>query len=201
MSAPDDKLAKPTPFAAILKQAAAAPKNTGTVGRYEKRLTGGTGNVVVADVSASMNEWSGGVRRIDVLRRSLAQVWADAPRGVPLLLVAFSSTPLVIAGPDDLPEPSGGTALHSALEAAGRYTPARTVVISDGEPDSEDAALDAADKITGAIDVIYVGDDKNRRAVAFLRKLARKGCGQYGAVNLSSGPAVLGPKIRGLLGA
>jgi hypothetical protein len=67
----------------------------------------------------------------------------------------------------------GGTNLAGALEVAARRKPRKTIVISDGLPDSEIAALEAAERMTGAIDTIYCGPDEHP-AVQFLQKLSRQ---------------------------
>lgn len=56
-----------------------------------------------------------------------------------------------------------------------------TLIITDGEPDSEADALAAAAEITGRIDVIYCGREDNRRAIDFLSRLARSTGGRADA--------------------
>jgi hypothetical protein len=56
--------------------------------------------------------------------------------------------------------------------------PARVIVISDGQPDDEAAALKAADELGCRIDVIYCGPDYDAKAIAFMQRLARLGCGE-----------------------
>lgn len=119
----------------------------------------------------------------------------------PAMLIAFSSSPVEIASAAELPEPSGGTALHLALDLAGTVRPLRTLVISDGQPDSEAAALTAAGAITGSIDVIYCGPDSDTAARAFLTRLARTGGGRYVHSDLVRSPVALGPAIRLMLGS
>jgi hypothetical protein len=185
-------LAPKDPFAALIAQAAAAPAPK-VVGRYEKRLaSAGTDQIVLADVSSSMVEAAGARTKIEVLREALATV-------PPARLIAFASTPIEIASPAALPAPSGGTALHLALDLAATMRPARSLVVSDGEPDSEDAALEASERVPGVIDVLYCGPDSNRRAVAFLRRLARAGCGRYAGHDLRVAPLALAPALRALL--
>lgn len=188
-------LTKPNPFAGILKAASALPAETGATARFQRRLAAtGSGVVVLADVSASMGDRAGSRRRIDVLREALV----GAP---PARLIAFASEPIEIDEPARLPAPAGGTALHLALDLAATLRPVRTLVISDGEPDSEDLALEAAERVPGTIDVIYCGPEENQRARDFLARLARAGAGRYTAHDLARRPEQLGPAVRALLGS
>lgn len=164
-----------SPLAAVLKAAAKLPTTTGESARFRARHNGaGIARVILLDVSDSMAERAGARRRIDHLREALAQV--AAPEHI---LIAFSSAAARIATPADLPAPSGGTALELAISEASRHNPRASLVISDGEPTNPDAALAAAELLPGTIDVIYCGDESNREAVDFMRRLARLGCGQY----------------------
>ena len=124
------------------------------------------------------------------------------------VLIAFSSAPQVIPGLSDLPEPSGGTALHSALTLCASFRPRHTLIVSDGQPDDAPAALSAADALPGQIDVIYVGPDNDADAMAFMRKLARLGGGRVVVHDMKKNnarqpgpPAQLAQAIRGLLPA
>jgi hypothetical protein len=148
----------------------------GDQGRLEPR-PGGTPNsiVILCDVSESMNLMAGGKRRIEHLREALLAVVPTVPSAQ---LIAFGSIPTTIPGPEYLINPSGGTALHLALEAAAAYRPSRTVVISDGRPDNEWKALAAANLLTGLIDVIYCGPASDHRAIEFMERLARSAGGR-----------------------
>ncbi len=186
-------LVKPDPFAAILAAAATAPQ-TGAVAKYQRRLDApGTTQVVVLDVSSSMAEMAGAQTKIELLRDALA----GAP---PARLIAFGSTAAEIASAVDLPAPSGGTAMHLALDLAATMHPWRTLVISDGQPDSEDSAIAAAARLPGTIDVIFCGPDSDTAARAFLMRLARAGCGRYVGHDLRVGPRTLAPAVHLMLG-
>jgi hypothetical protein len=185
------------PFANILKAAAALPVTTGESARFRTRHAApGTAHVILCDVSGSMDERAGARRRIDHLREALDQV--VQPNHI---LVTFSSAAQRIGSPADLPSPSGGTALESALAEAARHDPRATLVISDGEPTNPEAALRMAEALPGTIDVIYCGDEGNRDAVEFMRRLARLGCGQYAAHSWQSRPGapLLAATMRRLL--
>jgi hypothetical protein len=160
----------------IAGAAAALPAATGETDRHRARISGaGSGVVILADVSSSMAEAAGGRRKIDLLRDAIASAWPDLPGTT---VIAFGSTAEAVPGPADLPPPSGGTALHLALDVAAKARPVRTLVVSDGRPDSESAAMAAADRLPGVIDVIYCGPDSDADAIAFMYRLARIGGGR-----------------------
>ena len=165
------------PLQSLLRRASGAlPASTGEAARYRARLSGaGTATVLLADVSSSMAESAGARPKIALLREALDSVWPSVSGAV---LVAFGSIAAAVRSPADLPAPAGGTALHLALDAAAAHRPRKTVVVSDGRPDSEDAALDAAHRLPGLIDVIYCGPDSDAQAIDFLRRLARLGGGR-----------------------
>ncbi len=165
------------PLQALIAGAAQAlPSTTGDTDRHRARIAGaGSGVVILADVSSSMGEAAGRRRKADLLADAIASAWPDLPGAT---LIAFGSTVSAVPGPSDLPPPSGGTALHLALDAAAAVHPARTLVVSDGRPDSESAALASADRLAGVIDVIYCGPDSDAEAIAFMYRLARVGCGR-----------------------
>jgi hypothetical protein len=162
------------PLQALLNQAArTVPAHTGTVERFKKRFqNAGDTTVVLADVSSSMDERAGSRKKIDVLREAMRL--AVPPTAT---VIAFASVPQPVPYGVEVPDPSGGTALHLALELAASYRPRRTLVVSDGRPDSEALALEAAEALPGRIDVIYCGPDDDAQAIAFMHKLARVGGG------------------------
>jgi hypothetical protein len=189
-------IVKRDPIAALIAQAAQAPPPPPPPPRLKAtKATKAAPVVVLLDTSGSMAETAdGGLLRIEVLREALE--WALQAVQAHPILIAFSSTPKKIASPRDLPVPSGGTALEKALAMAGAKGPAKTIVISDGEPDDADVALAAAAVISGSIDTIYCGPDDGVEAKAFLKALARIGKGSYTA---AQGRPALGAAIRGLL--
>jgi hypothetical protein len=160
----------------IRRAAGTLPAATGEAARYRARLDGaGSAIVLLADVSSSMAEPAGKRTKAAILHEALANVWPGVPGAV---LIAFGSTAGAIGSPAELPSPAGGTALHLALEAATGHRPRRTVVISDGRPDCEERALDAAGRLPGTIDVIYCGPDSDAQAIGFMQRLARLGGGR-----------------------
>lgn len=176
----------------IQSAAKSLPTHTGKTAAYRQRYQGATDRVlIVADTSASMAEPAGPSRRkLDVL--------AEAISDLPYAVIEFnSSVHRRATGQAVVLEPRGGTALHLALDEAAKDRPAKTIVISDGEPDSEESALRAAESLTGVIDVIYCGPDGGP-GLAFLGRLARSTGGQTVRCDLRRSPGLLLPTIRRL---
>jgi hypothetical protein len=157
------------PLAALV--AAAAKTLPATTGATDRAATlAARPLIVLADVSTSMGELAGSRVKIDLLQEALATIPASAR------VVAFGSYPSDLGAGRLLPAPSGGTALHLALDHVGRMPPARLLAISDGHPDDAGSALRAADRLGSVrIDVIYIGPDGDRIGMAFMRRLARGG--------------------------
>jgi hypothetical protein len=147
--------------------------------------------VILADVSGSMEG-----PPIARLTEALTSIWPEI-KGAKL--ISFADSPMEVEHPSKLPEPGGGTALHWALTAAAAFDPAKVIVISDGEPDNETAALAAARDIPGVIDVIFCGSESNENAIAFMRKLSRLGGGQTILRDLHDAKALIAPVLRDLL--
>lgn len=185
------------PLQALVKTAGAQlPTKTGTVDRFAERLHRTDGpQILLADVSGSMDAPAWGDRRkIDVLREAVSQVRGQGT----YRLITFSSA--ATDNVTEIPEPSGSTHLDLGLAAAAQHKPRSTLVISDGQPDDEKAALAEAERVTGRIDVLYVGPDGDRAAMDFLRRLARAGCGEFRCNDLAkAGQPALASTIGQLL--
>lgn len=148
--------------------------------------------VLVLDVSGSMAEHcEPGRRKIDALREVVKSLRTS---GSTFGQIVFESAPRLT---DAIPEPSGGTALHLALGLAATLRPRKLVLVTDGEPDDEQLALDAAARLARPIDVFYVGPG-SQRAEKFLRDLARRAGGQYQKTDLAEAPAIA-HQVAGLL--
>lgn len=163
------------PLQLLIDQAGKA-KSTGEVSRLRQRQTSaGSAVLILADVSTSMDGLIGSKRKIEILREALSSIWPTAEE---THLIGFSSLPIHLPDPQSIPTPSGSTALHLAIESAKSFSPSRTVIISDGRPDDEMAAIAATDTLTGQIDVIYCGPEDDTQAILFLQRLARRtgGC-------------------------
>lgn len=188
------------PLQSLLAAAAKSlPRDTGeTEGIGGRFQNAGTATILLCDVSSSMNERAGSKRKIDHLRAALDSVWSALPRAS---IYTFSSHVANASDPSRIGEPSGGTALHMGLGTIAGLRPARTIVISDGRPDDEVAALAAAEQLSGTIDVIYCGPDDDAQAITFMRSLARVGCGRvivHDLVKHSQQPRLAGA-VRQLL--
>lgn len=161
----------------IAKAAKTLPATTGKVAKQQERIDRRSGQaVILADISASMESpaW-GGQRKIDIMRESVRL----ARQHRPSRLFVFSQD--VREVPDVPAQTEGNTALHTALEAVAAINPGVTLVISDGLPDKPDLALAAARKFRGAIDVLYIGPETDKQAIAFMRQLASAADGDYSA--------------------
>lgn len=189
------------------RQSQASP-STPMPRRVERRGEPVTGAVFLADCSFSMDErdgargefsWSAtGPRRIDRLAKVLDYVL----RRVRLrALVCFSDVPeeVTLRGRVLLPEPSGGTALHLALDyvAAMVPPPERVIVLSDGSPNDVGLALTAGRRLAPmVIDAYYVGADGDRLALQFMADLAACGGtgGKSGVFDLAE-PELVGAAV------
>jgi Mg-chelatase subunit ChlD len=151
----------------------------------------GAAVVILCDVSSSMAG-----ERIKRLREALRELWATMPR---CRLLAFNFRVWPVESPETMPTPSGNTALHLALEEARLLRPAKTIVISDGQPDDAEAAITVAGRIPGIIDIVFVGSDNDRQAIRFMNRLARMGGGRVVVRDLEKTKELLGPVIRDML--
>jgi hypothetical protein len=186
---PDKPQLPASPLAALLQQAATSlPAVSGVTQQHERRFRQAAGEVVLLDTSGSMGAFVGNQRKIDILREALDYALLGGE-----YLIAFASFPRPIALPDDLPVPAGGTALDLALEMAAARSPRHILVVSDGQPDDEDAALAAAAMLTGTIDVIYCGPDTDHAAIGGGRVVV------HDMARASANRQQLGATIRALL--
>lgn len=189
------------PLQAIIAGVArATPAETGRVAAFRRRLDPRPGRpiVILCDTSSSMDDAAGSRRRIEVLREALDRVLPDCPSA---RIIAFGSTAAEVPSASRLPEPAGGTALHLALDLAAKLDPSQTLVMSDGQPDSESAAMAAADRVAGRIDTIFCGPDSDRAGRDFMARLARAGCGATMHADLArSSSLALGLMVREQLG-
>lgn len=145
--------------------------------------------VIMADVSGSMR--GAKIRR---LKDELNRLWPE----IKARLMAFSDRPDWVEAPASLPEPFGGTNLAWALEKVAEVWPSEVVVISDGLPQDEEAALSAAERVPGVINVCFVGDDEDHRGAAFMRRLAAVGGGTMVHKDLAKNMSI-GTELRSML--
>jgi Mg-chelatase subunit ChlD len=151
----------------------------------------GAAVVILCDLSSSMAG-----ERVKRLREALANLWSSMPR---CRIFGFNYAVFPIEHPSRIPEPTGNTALHKALETAAMLRPAKTIVISDGQPDDAEAAVNAASRIPGIIDIAFVGDENNRHAIRFMNRLARVGGGRVVVRDIAKTKELLGPVIKDML--
>lgn len=134
--------------------------------------------IALVDVSGSMQaqDAPGGASRYAAACRELAALQANHPGK--LGVIAFSTSAVFCPGGQP-PLLSGGTDLAGALDYAHLVDGlCALVVISDGEPDSQSAALAAARRYTGSqISCVFVGPEGGA-GQAFLAQLAAASGGQ-----------------------
>ena len=95
-----------------------------------------------------------------------------------------------------LPRTMGGTRMHLAFEEIKKNNLKHIILVTDGIPDNEELALDAAKGLN--IDVIYIGP---KPVPDFLKKLTSLNNGVFTNIDLLSagGIKVLENKIKGFL--
>ncbi|NLX36052.1 MAG: VWA domain-containing protein [Chloroflexi bacterium] len=135
--------------------------------------------MVIIDVSGSMGmtDSRGGLSRYEVALEELAKLQASMPGKV--AVVAFSDGAQFVPGGVPMML-GGGTDLAGALRFARIVdgTGMRFVVVSDGEPDDESAAMTEAQMFEARIDTVYVGPERYPAGRSFLQRLAAASGGQ-----------------------
>ena len=143
---------------------------------------------LLLDVSISMSDRVDGVRKIDRLREAILP-FREVRRFV------FSSYCYEVT---EIPEPNNTTALHHGLETVKGAGVNHIILVTDGQPDSEDMAFKATSGLK--INAIFVGYSSDVRAQKFLQELCRRTGGRYGATVLDlQGVKELTSQIAGLL--
>jgi Mg-chelatase subunit ChlD len=129
--------------------------------------------IIIVDTSGSMasRDSRGGLSRYDVACEELAELQRKLPGKI--AVISFSDS--VAFCPAGIATFMGG---NTDLAAALRFVKIADVpdmhfiLISDGQPDSEDAALGVARTFKNHIDVIYVGPENYPMGRDFLARLA-----------------------------
>lgn len=130
--------------------------------------------IIIVDTSGSMHthDSRGNKSRFEVACEELASVQANLPGKV--AIISFNDKtqfcPYGILEP-----PMGGTDMTNALQfakVADDITGMHFVLVSDGEPDNDNSALEVARTYKNHIDTIYVGPEREGRGRSFLEKLA-----------------------------
>lgn len=129
--------------------------------------------IVIVDTSGSMgaHDSTGGQTRYNVACKELANLQGSLPGKIAVL--AFSDD--VQFCPSGVPTfLSGRTDLEKALKFAkiADVGQMKFILISDGQPDDERAALTMARAYKNKIDVIFVGPESDNTSRAFMNKLA-----------------------------
>lgn len=158
-------------------------------------------SLLLVDVSGSMGDTiRAGGRKIDALRTVVKTLRETHP--VPVAAFGFdgykrSATVMMV---DVVPEPEGGTPLHTAIDFGKDKGATHLVLVTDGIPDSETMAFEAAAQFGGKIDVFYIGDG-NDCGAKFTKELARRTGGQANVTDLgdTSSQKKLTAAIAGLL--
>lgn len=123
-----------------------------------------SGSMDIADVGSMRR------RRIDALRDVVKNIRSEG--SIPM--IAFGGPyDCEVRFVDVVPEPDGGTPLHSAIKMAKQYGATRVVIISDGQPDLPGQCTEEAKTFGGQLDVVYVGPKEDGGSSLFLEELAK----------------------------
>jgi len=147
---------------------------------------------LLLDVSGSMLGYTdrAQVTKIEALR-TVASNFSDVPR------IVFDDRVKILDSNESIPRPGGSTALHLGIDAVDSEGYTGAVLITDGMPDDERRALDAARRTGIKLDIIYVGPPPEP---PFLSDLAKACGGTFSAGDLSYTEEIEG-KITALLAA
>jgi Mg-chelatase subunit ChlD len=183
-------------LSAVIAQAAQLP-DTGLANNFKQRI--GSGNpdvsILLLDTSGSMGyDCKGRQTRLDVLRQAVEDLnWQS------FQMFTFDNICKRIKTPAELNYCAGGsTNLTMGLKKITALQPSQTIVISDGQPSDEETSIAVAKELTGTISTIFIGDDDDKEAIAFMKKLASLGCGRTYIQNLGYGHAELSATIARL---
>ena len=158
--------------------------------RASKIVEAGKSNILLLDTSSSMDTptdggWSREApRRIDILWNVVQRLRSE---GIAFKVCEFNND-AVWSDSVTRPVPQGGTEIADALVFIASAMPKTVTVITDGEPSwhSEAQAIANAQALRCKINVVFVGDPSNERAIAFCKRLALASGGQYAHNDLSS---------------
>lgn len=158
------------------------------------RVRQDTNIFMLLDCSGSMGSaMKNGKSRMEGLREAVRDIQAE--KEMRMVQFGWSNEPSFITS---IPDASGGTPLHLAITFAKNNGSGRAIVISDGYPDDQQAALRAAQDFGGRIDVVFVGDP-GESGEAFLKMLAESTGGTSFTGDLTD-VKQLTSQVLGLLG-
>ena len=168
-------------------------KSSSKLSKLLSRFEQGQQVILVLDTSGSMSSQADtpGECRIDALRGVVEELRL---KKVPFKQLIFNSTCM---WSDIITEPGGGTNLASALTFCKQANAKHVIIVSDGQPDSREAALIAARNLGCKIDVFFVGPKYDTSAQDFMKKLAALSGGIADAVSFKE----LQAKVAGMLTA
>jgi hypothetical protein len=149
-------------------------------------------SVILCDLSGSMKG-----EPFNRLREILSQMWSEVEETTDLWY--FNDVCYRCERPEKLPEPRLGTRLTEAFKALLPLWPAEVILISDGLPEDQAGALDAASRLPGTINAIFVGPESDRIGYEFMAKLASQNGGQAVHRDLHTSCALIAPAIREML--
>jgi len=183
------------------------PQSSAAAGfNLQEAMGGPPVKVLLLDVSGSMaspvnffsESGEPSVRKIEMLKRALASVLDNSPR----IILAFDSRVELLESISALPEPRGSTDLALALKEVKRMKAGHVLLVSDGIPDSPEAAFEVAAEMRGCmIDTLYIGPETDYRAKQFLRDLAYRHRGRPVTQNMAKGQEALAATLQQLLTA
>ncbi len=163
-------------------------------------------NILLLDKSSSMSfstdanslfDVSHGNRRIDRLWEVIQSLRA---KNIHFRVCEFGNDP---EWSDSVvcPDPFGSTNLTKALEFVRSENPSQILLISDGEPDNADSALELAMEMRVKVNVFFVGPNNSYDAIAFCQRLASitGGTYNYGDISTTQNLIGMGTKIEQLL--
>ena len=151
--------------------------------RVTSLATRGEDNILLLDISGSMGE------DINSEETKIDALWSIVQRlrsqGLSFKTAVFSSYP-EWSDAITKPHPSGGTALAEALEFVATVHPRQVTIVTDGQPNDAQAALEEASKLRCKINVLFIGSAREAYAQEFCRQLALANNGTYSATELTS---------------
>lgn len=128
--------------------------------------------VVIFDASSSMSieDSVGGKMRYEVAREELHRLQQNHPGQIALFVFSEECQPVPGGDPPFL---MGSTDLAGALRMAKLtdINGMQVIVISDGEPDDEEEALEVARTYNARIHTIFAGPESDTRGRQFLERL------------------------------
>lgn len=149
--------------------------------------------MLLLDCSGSMGSYTrSGKSRIQELREAAGEIQRE--KEMRMVQFGYGYEPSFVTR---IPDASGGTPLHTAIDFAKSNKAGRAIVISDGIPDNQQLAMEAAQRFAGRIDVVFVGDP-GEAGELFLKRLAESTGGESFTGDLAE-PKKLAGKVLALL--